>query len=58
MKQKWNKHAAYVQQGTIALSVVASEFSNYYNLLIIALNSTTFDIIQNLYCNAYWQEYS
>ena len=56
MKQKWKKHAAYVQQGTIALSVVASEFSNYYNLLIIALNSTTFDIIQNLYCNAYWQE--
>ena len=34
MKQKWNKHAAYVQQRTIALLVVASEFSNYCNLLI------------------------
>ena len=39
--------------------VVASEINNNYcDLLVIVSNGTTIDVGQNLYCNAYWREFS
>ena len=47
----------YDDEPYTASSIAASQLSNYCYLLVIVSNSTTIDTGQNLYCNAYLQEY-